>query len=233
MSGDSLLISREEQGGARSLLLTQAPPEDALSTSQSHGYSGTHSQWVMGALSKEAVCCPQRRESHFLSPQLYPVRNQSLAQQPLSLTVNRKRPGADSPRALASRRADSCLRSSSVSPGGDDGPVGAQRPQSKVTAPKSDLSVAMGTLGMPPPPVSGGREGKCEGTAADDAPGCWGGLPPNVCCQISSKQVGQRTPGGWGALLAPWCVSACSGHGREVFMRPPRGAAFSSPPGPS
>ena len=55
-----------------------------LSTSQSHGYPGTHSQRAMGALSEEAVCCPQRRESHFLWPQLYPVRNQSLAQQPLS-----------------------------------------------------------------------------------------------------------------------------------------------------
>lgn len=81
-------------------------------------------------------------------------------------------------------------------PGGDDSPARAQQLQSKVTTPKSDLSVAMGMLGMPPPPASGGREGKREGTVADDAPGCWGCLLPNECCQISTKRVGQWTPGG-------------------------------------
>ena len=52
-------------------------------------------------------------------------------------------------------------------PGGDDSPARAQQLQSKVTTPKSDLSVAMGMLGMPPPPASSGREGKREGTVAE------------------------------------------------------------------
>lgn len=187
MSGDSLRISREEQGVLVRFCSPKPPRRHPkhISGSRLPGHPqpvGDGSPFQGGGLLSSEAGRPLSVAPAVSCKKPIPGPTAAL------LSVNRKQPGADSPRALASRRADSCLRSSSISPGGDDGPAGAQPEPSGPRVPKSDLSVAMGTLGMPPPPVSGGREGKCKGTASDDAPGCWGCLPPNVCCQISSKQ---------------------------------------------